>query len=75
MTRDELINWTEPADAPDPFVEEARNAGQKYIDSFKGDWRAIIEDLRRRSDQAGRNVVSLPPNRVRPESTPTKKAG
>lgn len=45
----------------DPLVEEARTAGQKYIDSFKGDLKALIADLRRRSEQEGRRVVSLPP--------------
>jgi len=48
----------------DPLIEEARKAGQAYIDSFKGDWKAMVEDLRRREEQArreGRRVVSLPP--------------
>jgi hypothetical protein len=58
----------------DPLVEEARRAGQAYIDSFKGDWRALLADLRRRSEQAGRTVVSLPPRPARSQPEPTKKA-
>jgi hypothetical protein len=59
----------------DPLVEEARRAGQAYIDSFKGDWGALIADLRRRSEEAGRTVVSLPPRPAKPRIEPTKKAG
>jgi hypothetical protein len=50
----------------DPIVEEARRAGQKYVDAFKGDWKALIADLRRRSRREGRKVVSLPPRPPRP---------
>jgi hypothetical protein len=45
----------------DPLVEEARKAGQAYIDSFKGDLKAVCADLRRRARAEGREVVSLPP--------------
>ena len=45
----------------DPIVEEARKAGQAYIDSFKGDWKAMLEDLRKRSERQGRQPISLPP--------------
>ena len=47
-------------DRLDPLVEEARKAGQDYVDSFKGDLRAVCEDLRRRARQDGRKTVSLP---------------
>ena len=30
------------------IVERARQAGQKYVDSFKGNWKALAEDLNRR---------------------------
>lgn len=49
----------------DPIVEEARKAGQAYIDSFKGDRKAMIADLNRRSEKAGRKLVSRPPRRVK----------
>lgn len=45
----------------DPIVEEARKAGQCYIDSFKGDWNAVIKDLNQRSREERRNIIQLPP--------------
>ncbi|GMU21609.1 MAG: hypothetical protein AMXMBFR13_17010 [Phycisphaerae bacterium] len=45
----------------DPLIEEARKAGQAYIRSFKGDRHALLADLRRRQQEQGRRVVSLPP--------------
>jgi len=59
----------------DPIVEQARKAGQAYIDSFKGDWKAMLADLRRRSEEAGRTVVSYPPRRPEHRPVPNKKAG
>jgi hypothetical protein len=59
----------------DPIVEEARRAGQAYIDSFKGDWEAMRADLRRRSEEAGRTVVTRPPRPPQPTPAPNKKAG
>jgi LDH2 family malate/lactate/ureidoglycolate dehydrogenase len=52
----------------DPLVDEVRKAGQAYIDSFKGDRKAMLEDLRRRQQEEGRQVVKLPskPPRRRP---------
>ena len=58
----------------DPLVEEARRAGQIYIDSFNGDWNALLADLRRRSEEAGRTVVSLPPRPAGTRPNSTKKA-
>ena len=49
----------------DPLVEQARQAGQAYIASFKGDRKAMLADLRRRQQQEGRQVVSLPPKSPR----------
>ena len=63
---------------PDPIVEEARQAGQAYIDSFGGDLKAVVEDLRRRTEErrrAGWPVVSLPPRLVEPSATEPKKVG
>ena len=45
----------------DPIVEEARKAGQAYLDSFKGDWKAVIDDLNRRSRDECRNIIQMPP--------------
>lgn len=58
----------------DPLVEEARKTGQAYIDSFHGDWKAIIADLQRRAQEEGRRIVSPPPRKP-PQMTPVKKAG
>jgi len=61
----------------DPIVEEARKAGQAYVDSFKGDLKAVFADLRRRTEEARRagwRVVSHPPRRPIGE-TRAKKAG
>jgi hypothetical protein len=59
----------------DPIVEEARRAGQAYIDSFKGDWKAMIADLQRRSAERGVKTVSLPPRRPQQSQKVNKKAG
>jgi hypothetical protein len=59
----------------DTLVEEARRAGQAYVDSFRGDWTALVADLRRRAREAGRTPVSMPPRKVEPMIVPTKKAG
>lgn len=45
----------------DPIVDHVRKAGQAYIDSFKGDHKAMLEDLRRRQKDNGRQAVKLPP--------------
>jgi hypothetical protein len=45
----------------DSLIEEARRAGQAYIDSFHGDRKAMLADLRRRSSQAGHPPVRLSP--------------
>jgi hypothetical protein len=55
----------------DPIVEEARKAGQSYIDSFKGDWKAMLEDLNKRAQAAGRRPVALPPKPPRVKLTRT----
>jgi len=56
----------------DPIVEEVRRAGEDYFRRFNYDLKAALDDLRRRSERAGREVVSLPPRRVPPQ--PSKKA-
>jgi hypothetical protein len=46
----------------DPIVEEARAAGKAYIDSFKGNRKAMLLDLRRREEKfraAGHKSVPL----------------
>ena len=48
----------------DPIIQEVREAGQAYLESFKGDRRAMLADIRRREEQArseGQQLISLPP--------------
>lgn len=59
----------------DPIVEEARQAGKRYVESFNGDWNALAEDLRRRAQQSGRTPVSLPPRPPRQQRPPERKVG
>ena len=62
----------------DPLVEEARKAGQAYIDSFDGDLQAVFADLQRRTEEArraGHQVTSLSPHPIEPRSEPAKQAG
>ena len=59
----------------DPIVEEARRAGQAYVDSFKGDWKAMLADLQRRSAERGVKTVSLPPRHPQQPQKVNKKAG
>ncbi len=62
----------------DPIVEEARRAGQAYVESFHGDLKAVIADLQRRTEEArrtGREVVSFPPRPVEPRPEHAGQAG
>jgi hypothetical protein len=61
------------APADDPIVEEVRRAGQAYIDSFGGDWKALMEDLRRHAEKRGARTVSFPPRQ--PVAQPTPATG
>ena len=59
----------------DPIVEEVRRAGAAYFGQFNDDIRAVMEDLRRRSERAGRKVVSLPPRPAKPRPNRSRQAG
>lgn len=57
----------------DPLIDEARKAGQAYIDSFKGNRKAMLDDLRDRARKEGRSVVRLAPKPPRrPARAPAK---
>ena len=61
----------------DPIVEEARQAGQAYIDSFNGDLKAVFADLERRREEARRagHVVASPaPPSTESRPEPIKQA-
>ena len=62
----------------DPIVDEVRKAGEAYFAQFNFDLRAICEDLRRRSDERGAQVVALPPRPAQQTPVPpptTRKVG
>ena len=44
----------------DPLVEGVREAGQAYIATFKGDRKALLDDLRRRQQMETQRPVKLP---------------
>jgi hypothetical protein len=46
------------------LIEPFRRAGQEYIESFKGDDKAMLEDLRRRAKASGKKIVNFPPKKV-----------
>lgn len=50
----------------DPIVEEVRKARNEYAKQFNYDLDAICEDLQRKQEQPGKNVVSFPPKRPKP---------
>ena len=47
-------------DETEDLIEQARRAGQAYIDSFNGDLHAVFADLNRRSRERGCEPVALP---------------
>ena len=49
--------------ARDPIVEEVRAIRDELAAQFDYDVRAIAEDARKRQEQSGHKVVSLPPKR------------
>jgi hypothetical protein len=44
----------------DPIVEEIRRIRQQHTDKFRGDLRAICDDLRRQEQQSDRRFVLRP---------------
>ncbi len=57
------------------LIEQARRAGQDYLDSFAGNTDAMAADLARRSENENRVVVTLPPRRPKDWQKPIRKAG
>lgn len=53
----------------DPIVDEVRRVGEAYFAQFHFDLRAVCEDLRRRSAEAGRETVTLPPRPAQPATS------
>ena len=47
----------------DPIVEEVRKARNDYAKKFDYDLDEIYRDLKRRQEQPGKKLISLPPKR------------
>jgi hypothetical protein len=61
-----------------PIVEEVHRIREKMLAEYNGDLRALMRDMRRRTEEAaraGRKVVKLAPRKVRTPRAPTKRAG
>ena len=52
------------------LIEEARKAGQAYVDSLGGDVHAVCADLQKRAEAEGRTLVSYPPKPPHPWQFP-----
>ena len=48
----------------DPILTEIRKVREAYSERFSGDVKAMLADLRKRQQEGGRKVVSLPPKRI-----------
>ena len=50
----------------DSIVEEVRRNREAYAERFNFNLQAIHRDLKEKERKSGRQVVSLPPRRVKP---------
>ena len=58
----------------DPVLSEIRRVREEYALQFHGDVRAMMDDLRRRHAESGRQSVSLVPKlRGEESTTPTRE--
>lgn len=48
----------------DPVLAEIRKVREEYAAQFKGDIRAMMDDIRRRQKESGRITVSREPKRI-----------
>lgn len=55
----------------DEVVEEVRRVRDAYAAQFNYDLKRIVEDLRRREQESGREYVQLPPKE--PIKSPARK--
>jgi hypothetical protein len=55
---------------PDPILAEIRRAREEYAEKFGGDVRAMLADLRRRTQESGRTVAVRSPKRNKPNANP-----
>ena len=59
----------------DPVLAQIRKVREEYASQFKGNVRAMMEDVRRRQKESGHATVAREPKRIEiPQSaTPTRK--
>ncbi len=50
----------------DPVLSEIRKTREAYAARFAGDVRAMLDDIRRRGHESGRQTVARPAKRLRP---------
>lgn len=50
----------------DPIIAEIRRVREAYAEKFNYDVYAMLRDLKERQTKSGREVVSLPPKRLKP---------
>ncbi len=53
----------------DTIVDEVRKVRDEYAKQFNYDLRAICQDLQKKQEQPGKNIVSFPPKRPKPTTT------
>ena len=54
----------------DPIVAEVRKARQEILDSYGGDFEAMMRDMMKRQHESGREVVRVaPPTKTSSPST------
>ena len=56
----------------DPIIAEVRKARNAYAEKFNYDIKAMCQDIKKRQAQNRDKIVSLPPKRIKPESTSTR---
>ena len=59
--------------ALDPVLSEVRRVREEYAQQFNGDVRAMMDDLRRRHAESGRQSVSREPKVRRKKESPVVK--
>ncbi len=52
----------------DPIVAEIRKVRHAHAEKFNNDIAAIFEDYRRMAQESGRQYVSFPPRRIKPNA-------
>jgi hypothetical protein len=53
----------------DPIVAEIRKVRHEHAAKFNNDIAAIFADIRRQEKESGRQYVSFPPRRIKPNAS------